>query len=39
MKTQSYLKILQKGFISNELELENALMFDNKLPINGKRKS
>ena len=31
MKMQSYLKILQKGFISNELELENALMFDRKL--------
>jgi len=31
MKTQSYLKILQKGSISNELELEEALIIDRKL--------
>jgi transcriptional regulator with XRE-family HTH domain len=31
MKTQSYLKILQKGIISNELELENALIIERKL--------
>lgn len=31
MKTQSYLKIHQKGSISNELELEEALIIDRKL--------
>lgn len=31
MKTQSYLKIIQKGFISNELELEKALIIERKL--------
>lgn len=31
MKTQSYLKILQKGSISNELELEEALIIERKL--------
>lgn len=31
MKTQSYLKILQKGSISNELELEKALIIERKL--------
>lgn len=31
MKTQSYLKILQKGSISNELELERALIMERKL--------
>jgi len=31
MKTQSYLKILQKGAISNELELEKALIIERKL--------
>ena len=31
MKTQSYLKIIQQGFISSELELEKALMYDNML--------
>jgi transcriptional regulator with XRE-family HTH domain len=31
MKTQSHLKILQKGFISNELELEQALIIERKL--------
>ena len=31
MKTQSYMKIIQKGFISSELELEKALMYDNML--------
>lgn len=33
MKTQSYLKILQKGSISNELELEEALIIERKLRI------
>jgi transcriptional regulator with XRE-family HTH domain len=36
MKTQSYIKIIQKGFISNELELEKALMFDSKLRLMAK---
>jgi len=31
MKTQSYLKILQKGSISSELELEKALIIERKL--------
>jgi len=31
MKTQSYLKTIQKGFISNELELEQALIIERKL--------
>jgi hypothetical protein len=31
MKTQSYLKIIQKGSISNELELEQALIIERKL--------
>ena len=31
MKTQSYLKILQKGSIANELELEKALIIVRKL--------
>jgi len=31
MKTQSYLKTLQKGSISNELELEQALIIERKL--------
>jgi transcriptional regulator with XRE-family HTH domain len=31
MKTQSLLKILQKGSISNELELEQALIIERKL--------
>ncbi|WP_395054603.1 helix-turn-helix domain-containing protein [Flavobacterium sp.] len=31
MKTQSYLKILQKGFISSELEFEKALIIERKL--------
>ena len=31
MKTQSYQKIIQKGSISNELELEQALIIDRKL--------
>lgn len=31
MKTQSYLKILQKGSILNELELEQALIIERKL--------
>jgi hypothetical protein len=31
MKTQSYQKILQKGLISNELELEKALIIERKL--------
>lgn len=31
MNTQSYLKILQKGSISNELELEKALIIERKL--------
>ena len=31
MKTDSYTKIIQKGFISNELELEKASAFENKL--------
>lgn len=31
MKTQSYLKIIQKGFISSELELERALIVERKL--------
>ena len=31
MKTQPYLKILQKGSISNELELEKALIIERKL--------
>jgi transcriptional regulator with XRE-family HTH domain len=31
MKTQSYLKILNKGSISNELELEKALIVERKL--------
>ncbi|MBC7642680.1 MAG: helix-turn-helix transcriptional regulator [Flavobacterium sp.] len=31
MKTQSYVKIIQKGFISSELELEKALMYDTML--------
>lgn len=31
MKTQSYLKTLQKGSISNELELEKALIIERKL--------
>ena len=31
MKKQSYLKILQKGSISNELELEKALIIERKL--------
>lgn len=31
MKTQSNIKILQKGFILNELELENALITERKL--------
>lgn len=31
MKTQSYLKILQKGSISNELELDKALIIERKL--------
>jgi transcriptional regulator with XRE-family HTH domain len=31
MKTQSYLKILQKGSISSELELERALIIERKL--------
>ncbi|QBN19234.1 helix-turn-helix domain-containing protein [Flavobacterium nackdongense] len=33
MKTQSYQKILQKGFISNELELEQALIIERKLRV------
>lgn len=36
MKTQSYLKILQKGSISNELELEKALIIERKLRLLGK---
>lgn len=31
MKTQSYLKTLQKGSISNELELEQAIIIERKL--------
>ena len=31
MKTQSYLKILEKGSISNELELEKMLIIERKL--------
>ena len=31
MKTDSYTKIIQKGFISSELELEKATMFERKL--------
>ena len=31
MKTKSYIKILQKGSISNELELEKALIIERKL--------
>ncbi len=31
MKTQSYLKIIQKSFISSELELEGAFIVDRKL--------
>ncbi len=31
MKTQSYLKILRKGSISNDLELEKALIIERKL--------
>ena len=30
MKADSYTKIIQKGFISSELELEKATMFERK---------
>lgn len=36
MKTDSYTKIIRKGFISSELELEKALVFDNKLRLMAK---
>lgn len=31
MKTQSYLKIIKKGSISNELELEEAFILERKM--------